>query len=62
MELEKTGHRSYSGTWRESAQRFGTLQITLSADAKRLTGSFQTDPKGELGDSTVRSIDWRRLR
>src|SRR5262249_3469782 len=38
-----TGRRSYSGFWQQSDTYGGTLRFTISADGKRLTGSYEVD-------------------
>lgn len=60
MQFERTGDRSYKGTWRESEQRSGTMVFELSPDGKTITGAWAPDPSSTIGGRTGGAILWTR--
>jgi len=60
MQFERTGDRSYKGTWWESSQRSGTLVLVLSPDGRTITGTWTPDPRSTIGSKTGGAILWTR--
>lgn len=60
LRLQGGGDRRYAGTWGESSQRFGTLELLLSPDGRTITGTWTPDPRSSLGSPTGGSLVWTR--
>jgi hypothetical protein len=60
MTLEVVRPGSYRGSWGESEQRHGTLEVTVSEDGNRLTGSWEPDPDSTIGTKSGGTITWTR--
>ena len=60
IQLDRTGDRSYTGTWGESNQRSGKLVIELSPDGRTITGTWTPDPSSTIGSKTGGAILWTR--
>jgi hypothetical protein len=58
LEFSKTGDHEYTATWGESKMRHGTMKVTLSADGKKLTGTWTPDPDVTVGGKGGGPINW----
>lgn len=60
LTLRRLDERHFAGRWRESPQRFGTLEILLSPDGATITGTWAPDPQCTIGSRTGGRIAWVR--
>jgi hypothetical protein len=60
MKLEVVGPRTYKGSWGESEQRHGTLEVTVSDDGNSVKGTWEPDPSSTIGTKSGGTITWNR--
>ncbi len=59
IKLKKESDTSFSGTWGESDERFGSLTVGWEDD-NQLTGTWQVDPKARKRATNSGRIRWTR--
>ncbi len=60
IDVKPSGPRTYKGTWSESRNRHGIMELTLSEDGRTITGSWEPDPGCTIGAKTGGSVAWSR--
>jgi hypothetical protein len=60
MDIKNTNGRNYSGTWGESEQRHGTLQLTLSKDGNAVQGTWKADQNCTVNPGNEGTIQWKK--
>jgi hypothetical protein len=58
--FERIGDNEYSGTWKESDKRHGTMSFTISEDGNKIIGKYTADQDCEIDPGSKGSILWIR--